>query len=142
VFAGTPIYLAYAYGSRIHGTPRAGSDMDIAYYADPGRESLLERFEHALAFEVELSKRTGLSVDLRDLGRAPLELRGRVMVEGARIYCSDPVKRVNLERDTLSRYQDYKENVHPDARRASQEHGGGGIVRWSTNRNWIRCWGT
>jgi predicted nucleotidyltransferase len=109
VFAGTPIYLAYAYGSRVYGVPRAGSDLDIAYYSDAGDESALQQFEHALAMEAELCKRTGLSVDLRDFRRAPLELRGRVMVEGVRIYCGDRVKQVNLERDTLSRYQDYKE---------------------------------
>lgn len=109
VFAVTPIYLAYAYGSRIYGTPHAGSDLDIAYYADPGEESLLQQFERTLALEAELCRQTGLSVDLRDFRRAPLELRGRVIVEGARIYCNDRVKQVNLERDTLSRYQDYKE---------------------------------
>jgi predicted nucleotidyltransferase len=110
VFADTRIYLAYAYGSRIYGTPRPGSDMDIAYYADSGDESLIAQFERALALEAELCKRTALNVDLRDLRRAPLELRGRVIVEGVRIYCRDRVKQVNLERDTLSRYQDYKDS--------------------------------
>jgi predicted nucleotidyltransferase len=94
---------------RIYGTPHAGSDLDIAYYADSGGESDFEQFERGLAIEAELCKRTGLNVDLRDMRRAPLELRGRVMVEGVRIYCSDRVKQVNLERDTLGRYQDYKE---------------------------------
>ena len=39
---------------------------------------------------------------------APLALRGRVLEEGRRIYCSDEVARVNLECDLLSRYFDYK----------------------------------
>jgi uncharacterized protein len=56
-----------------------------------------------------LSKRLGLEVDLRNLGRAPLEFRGRILEQGIRIYCSDEVQRVGLERDLLSRYLDYKD---------------------------------
>jgi predicted nucleotidyltransferase len=108
-FASTPVFLAYAYGSRVYGSPHAGSDLDIAYFADAGAESALQALDRELALEIELSRRTGMNVDLRDLRRAPLELRGRVMVEGVRIYCSDRVKQVNLERETVSRYQDYRE---------------------------------
>jgi len=39
---------------------------------------------------------------------APLELRGRVLEDGGRIYSGDAARRVALERHTLSRYHDYK----------------------------------
>ena len=37
VFRGTPVFLAYAYGSRIEGGMTPASDLDIGYYlATPG----------------------------------------------------------------------------------------------------------
>jgi len=32
VFPGSPVLAAYAYGSRVSGRPRPGSDVDIGYY--------------------------------------------------------------------------------------------------------------
>ena len=55
-----------------------------------------------------LSDRLGMEVDLRNLGEAPLEWRGRVLEMGVRVYYRDEVQRVNLERDLLSRYLDQK----------------------------------
>jgi hypothetical protein len=51
------------------------------------------------------------------LGRAPLEVRGRVLERGLRLYCSDEVARVRLEGSLLSMYHDYKdelENLHAE----------------------------
>ena len=56
-----------------------------------------------------LSDAVGLEVDLRNLANASLELRGRVLEEGVRIYSGDDVARVELERDLLGRYHDYKD---------------------------------
>ena len=33
VFAGQPVLVAYAFGSRISGIPRADSDLDVAYFS-------------------------------------------------------------------------------------------------------------
>ena len=109
VFAPSPVFLAYAYGSRVCGTPMPDSDLDIGYYLAgfPARSELPVRDEMLLA--ADLSDAIGLEVDLRNLGEAPLELRGRALEEGIRIYCRDDVARVNLERDLLGRYHDYKE---------------------------------
>jgi predicted nucleotidyltransferase len=114
-FAGHNVLAAYVYGSRISGRPRPDSDLDVGYYLDrsTGCEPLPLRIEMELAGS--LSGAAGFTVDLRDLGDAPLELRGRVLEEGMRIYSGDPERRVALERDLLGRYHDYKDvfrNMH------------------------------
>lgn len=107
-FPARRILTAYAYGSRVGGRARPDSDLDVGYYlTGHTRDSLPLAEEMLLA--AELSSDLGLTVDLRGLGEAPLELRGRVLEEGVRIFSGDDVARVGLERDTLSRYHDYKE---------------------------------
>ncbi len=108
VFAETPIVVAYAHGSRVHGSPRAESDLDVGYYLDNSfhRESLPLRDE--LAMEGELTRRVGCEVDLRNLGPAPLELRGKVLEHGVRVYCGNESARVAIEKGVLARYHDYK----------------------------------
>jgi predicted nucleotidyltransferase len=107
VFEGSEVFLAYAYGSRIHGAPRSESDLDIGYYVKDHGKGLSIQEEMTLA--AKLSSLLDVEVDLRNLGDAPLEMRGRVLEKGLRIYCANDVARVNLERDLLSRYHDYKE---------------------------------
>ncbi|HEU4368816.1 MAG TPA: hypothetical protein VFV05_11395 [Methylomirabilota bacterium] len=51
----------------------------------------------------------GIAVDLRNLAEAPLELRGRVLEAGTRIYSGDDPQRVALERYVLAHYHDHKE---------------------------------
>lgn len=108
VFANRRMLAAYAHGSRISGTPRGNSDLDIGYYlADHAQgERLSLRDEMLMA--TQLSEALDLEVDLRDLSDAPLELRGRVLEEGLRIFSGDASLRVGLERDLLGRYHDYK----------------------------------
>ncbi len=108
ILSGRGLLAAYAFGSRIAGSPRADSDLDIGYYLTgrPGNATLPLRDEIALASA--LSDEVGVDVDLRELSGAPLELRGRVLEEGVRVYCGDAVARVALERDILGRYHDYK----------------------------------
>ena len=109
LFRGGPLLAAYVYGSRVSGRPRPGSDVDVGYYVSGYRGGqllpLLEEFRLASA----LSDAAGLEVDLRNLADAPLELRGRVLEDGVRIYSGDDARRVELERDLLGRYHDYKD---------------------------------
>lgn len=109
LFPGRGVLAAYAYGSRVSGRPRPGSDLDIGYYliGFPSGRRLTLREE--LILEAELSGAVDADIDLRDLADAPLELRGRVLEEGIRIYSGDDVDRVALERDLLARYHDYKD---------------------------------
>lgn len=109
LFAGTPIFAAYVYGSRVWGRPGPTSDLDIGYYLRGYRfgDTLPMRDEMVLA--ARWTEALGVQVDLRNLAEAPLELRGRVLEDGARVYSSDEPRRVALERDLLARYHDYKE---------------------------------
>ena len=127
LFRDRPVLAAYAYGSRVLGKARPDSDLDIGYY--------LERYwvggELPIREEMELAGKlseqaAGLNVDLRNLGRAPLELRGRVLEEGIRVHSGDPAGRVALERDLLGRYHDDKDvfkQMHDMRLRAIAERG-------------------
>jgi uncharacterized protein len=109
VFQDSPVLVAYVYGSRVSGRPRPDSDLDVGYYLHGHHHgqhlSFLEEQRLALA----LSDAAGVEVDLRNLAEAPLELRGRVLEDGVRIYSADDPERVALERYTLAHYHDYKE---------------------------------
>jgi predicted nucleotidyltransferase len=109
LFPSRPILVAYAFGSRIAGSPLPGSDLDVGYYVHDHLAGGALPLREEMLLAAELSDAVGLPVDLRDLGGAPLELRGRVLEEGVRIYSGDDVRRVALERDTLARYHDYKD---------------------------------
>jgi predicted nucleotidyltransferase len=108
IFASTNVFLAYAYGSRISGNSRPESDLDIGYYLDDFRSRLPLPLHDEMILAGKLSDRLGVEVDLRNLGQATLEARGRSLETGVRIYCRDDVQRVNLERDLLSQYLDQK----------------------------------
>jgi predicted nucleotidyltransferase len=109
LFRGGPVQVAYAYGSRVSGAPRFDSDLDVGYYLEGDRRANVLSIRDEMRLAGKLSEAVGLTVDLRNLGGAPLELRGRVLEEGVRIYSGDPAARVALERELLARYHDYKD---------------------------------
>lgn len=85
--------FAYLYGSRASGNYRPGSDIDIAaYFGDQPPQS----------FEILLPP----DVDLLVLDHAPLELAGRVAVEGKLLFEDDPVARVRWQATTRKIYFD------------------------------------
>lgn len=85
--------FAYLYGSRVTGSPRPGSDIDIAaYFGDRPPQ----------AFEGLLPP----GVDLLVLDQAPLELAGRVALGGRLLFEDDPVARVRWEATTRRIYFD------------------------------------
>lgn len=73
--------FALAFGSRARGGHRADSDLDVAAWW-PARPPQ--------AWEVELPG----GIDLVVLNRAPLELAGRIAIEGVVLYEEDPAARV------------------------------------------------
>lgn len=125
VFAGHGIVAAYAFGSRVSGRARDDSDLDVGYYPQPSESPALD-IATEMRLAQALSERLGLDVDLRDLSEAPLELKGRVLETGARVYSGDDVARVRLERQLLGRYHDYKaefQRMHERRLRALAERG-------------------
>jgi predicted nucleotidyltransferase len=109
LFQGGALLAAYGYGSRLSGHPRPGSDVDVGYYLKGYRAGQFLSLREELRLASALSHAVGLEVDLRNLADAPLELRGRVLEEGVRVYSGDEVARVELERGLLGRYHDYKD---------------------------------
>jgi predicted nucleotidyltransferase len=126
LFRGKSVLAVYVFGSRVSGAPMPHSDLDVGYYLEDYRRG--ERFPigEEMRLAGDLSDAVGLRVDLRNLAFAPLELRGRVLEEGVRIYSGDPPARVALERDLLARYHDYKDvfrQMHIVRLRAVAERG-------------------
>jgi len=109
LFLSAGVLAAYAFGSRIAGRARPDSDLDVGYYLLGYRRRDRLPLEAELRLSGELSEAIGLEVDMRNLAEAPLELRGLVLVNGVRIFSGDDVARVELERELLARYHDYRE---------------------------------
>lgn len=106
LFPSRGVLAAYAFGSRVSGRPRPVSDLDVGYYLDRAATRLEPLVEEMLGAALE--DEVGVPIDLRDLGEASIEFRGRVLEEGVRVYSGDPARRVALERRILSSYHDYK----------------------------------
>lgn len=85
--------FAYLHGSRAVGAPHEDSDVDIAAYFGSDAPQ---------PFDVLLPH----GVDLLVLDHAPLELAGRVSVEGKLLFEDDPVARVRWEATTRKIYFD------------------------------------
>ncbi|OGK83132.1 MAG: hypothetical protein A2X52_09105 [Candidatus Rokubacteria bacterium GWC2_70_16] len=108
-FRGAPVLVAYAHGSRISGRPRPGSDLDVGYYLRGHRRGEVLPLREEMLLASALSEAVGVEIDLRNLAEAPLEVRGRVLEDGIRIYSADEPERVELECYVLARYHDYKD---------------------------------
>lgn len=116
VFPGTRIFLAYVHGSRVQGTARRDSDLDIGYYLDGTQSTPLSMAEEMMLAD-RLSRQVGMEVDLRNLGGAPLEWRARVLQRGRRLYCTDEPARVAIERNLMTRWFDERprlERIHAE----------------------------
>jgi predicted nucleotidyltransferase len=126
LFPARRILAAYAFGSRVSGRPRPDSDLDVGYYLQGYRRSEALPIDEEMRLATELSRAAGVEIDLRNLGEASLEFRGRVLEDGIRVFEADPAARVALERDLLARYHDYKsefEQMHERRLRAVAERG-------------------
>ncbi len=102
--------FAFVHGSRVNGTARPDSDLDVAAYwgSDPPDP-----------WEVDLPAR----VDFLVLDRAPLELAGRIALHGELLFDDDPPTRVRWQAQTRLIYLDEEERqrridaVYLEARR-------------------------
>lgn len=96
--------FAFVHGSRATGNPRENSDLDVAAWWPSSPPP---------AFEVLLPP----GVDLLVLNGAPLELAGRVALDGRLLYDDDPPTRVRWVAGTRKIYADEQ----PRLRRSERE---------------------
>lgn len=112
VLRDTGVAVAYLFGSRADGSATVRSDTDVAVLfsdADPG---LTPTASLATALELLL----GTPVDVVDLDRAGLELRGRVAETGRLLLSDDEVRRVRFEVDARIRWTEFRPYVEEATR--------------------------
>ena len=90
--------FAYVFGSVARGEETPASDLDIAaLFPDPAPQS----------FEVEMPS----GVDLLVLNSAPLEIKGKIALEGVLLFEDDQVARVRWEATTRKIYLDERYRI-------------------------------
>ncbi len=90
--------FAYLHGSHARGAATSGSDIDLAaLFPDPAPAS----------FEVDLPA----GVDLLVLNGAPLEVAGRIALEGVLVLEEDEVARVRWEAQTRKIFSDERYRI-------------------------------
>lgn len=75
----------WLFGSRADGSAREGSDVDVGVLWEPAQQ-----LEATISLEEELSRATGLPVDVVDVRRAGAFLALEI-VRGERLFCRDEV---------------------------------------------------
>jgi uncharacterized protein len=106
------VRFAFLHGSRVTGSPRADSDVDVAVRLGDEVD------------ELELRSRLPDEVDLLVLDRAPLELAGRVAMHGQLILDDDPPSRVEWQATTRKIYADERYRVEQARRDFVDAHRG------------------
>ena len=104
VFAAHGVAVAYLFGSRAEGTARPASDHDVAVLFT-GPEPALDA---TVRLSAALSAVLGTDVDVVDLDRAELELRGHVAERGRLLYSADEPRRVRFEVDSRLRWIEFR----------------------------------
>lgn len=121
VFRAHGVAVAYLFGSRAEGRARDGSDHDVAvlFAADDFAFDATERLA------ADLATRLGTPVDVVDLARAGLELRGTVAESGRLLFGADEPARVRFEVDARIRWIEFRpvvqETTRSFLRRVAQE---------------------
>lgn len=104
VLARHDVAVAYLFGSRADGTARSGSDTDVAVLfvrPDPA-------WDATVRLGVDLARVLDTDVDIVDLDRTTIELRGRVAESGTLIHSTDEARRVRFEVDARLRWIEFR----------------------------------
>lgn len=112
VFAGHGVTVAYLFGSRAGGVTRPASDHDLAVLYDSSDPPL----DATIRLGAEVAAVLDTQVDVVDLDRATLELRGRVAEQGRLLYAGDEVRRVRFEVDARMRWIEFRPVVRVTTR--------------------------
>lgn len=123
VMAEYGVRFAYLFGSRATGRHRPDSDADVAVMTSAPLSLLTQA-----ALADRLSDLLGVpAVDLVDLERAPLTLRGRIVQERQVLYSVDEPGRVEFEVRTRSEYFDFLPTHERHRRRFLERVAAGGL---------------
>jgi predicted nucleotidyltransferase len=112
VWAAHDVAVAYLFGSRAEGTAGAASDHDVAVLFVAPEPT----FDATVRLEADLAAALGTDVDVVDLDRAGLELRGRVAERGRLLHSSDEGRRVRFEVDARMRWIEFRPVVQATTR--------------------------
>ncbi|CAN5775711.1 hypothetical protein BH20ACT1_BH20ACT1_08500 [soil metagenome] len=124
VFRDHGVAVAYLFGSRAAGTAGPISDHDVAVLFDSSDPAL----DATVRLGADLAAVLGTEVDVVDLDRATLELRGRVAAEEGRpLYVDDEVRRVRFEVDTRLRWIEFRPVVQELSRSYLQRVANAGL---------------
>ncbi len=111
LLAGTPVRMAYLFGSTAEGRTTPLSDVDIALVFDPQPGGGWTAYRQLM---LEMDIEAGLEdccrlyhSDVRIINHAPLMLRGRVVQRGCLLYSADEDFRIGFETLTLKEYLDW-----------------------------------
>lgn len=104
VFTADGVAVAYLFGSRAHGRATAASDHDVAVLFVAPEPAL----DATARLGGDLSAALGTAVDVVDLDRATLELRGRVAESGRLMFTADEPRRVRFEVDARLRWIEFR----------------------------------
>lgn len=112
VFRAHDVDVAYLFGSQVDGTARPASDHDIAVLFTSAAPAL----DATERLGADLAAVLGTAVDVVDLERADLELRGRVAEQGRRLFAADEARRVRFEVDARLRWIEFRPVVREATR--------------------------
>jgi predicted nucleotidyltransferase len=121
---GSPVLVAYLFGSVATGRSRPGSDVDVAVVLEPSVPP--ERFlELSLELARALATASGMGgIEVVVLNGAPLPLAGRALSERVVLFSRDEPFRVRFEGKVLKEYLDFQIHAAPldrDLLRATAE---------------------
>lgn len=112
VFQAHCVVVAYLFGSRVEGTAHPRSDHDVAVLFAATEPAL----DATVRLGADLAAVLGTPVDVVDLDRAPLELRGHVAEQGRRLFSGDEARRVRFEVDARVRWIEFRPVVRATTR--------------------------
>ncbi len=100
------IIAVYLYGSFARGTNNALSDIDLAVMLR-SIDATTSQFHLNVIGEINQILQTD-AIDVQILSPQSPPVLTLSMLKGQLIYCSNPIIRVSIESQILSRYQDYQ----------------------------------
>ena len=112
MFSRHRVALAYLFGSRAEGKARPDSDHDVAVLWDASEPA----FDATMRLAADVGCVLGTHVDVVDLERATLELRGRVAEQGRLLHVGDEDRRVRFEVDARLRWIEFRPVVRDTTR--------------------------